>query len=523
MGLLEADDPGARYWGAETDELDSQTPFWPTHLLFVPEESFYGALPVRIPSATARYLDVYQVERGALDSRSASRVADGVASLERRLAATESRPNVESELVNVLRTFDAKLFFVRIPLLVLLLQIVGVVAYYLLVVSTMLVERQASEIATLRSRGASTAQLLAQYGVEAALLASLAVIIGPPLAATVISALGPTPAFSDLSGGEPLDVHLSRLSFALAGAGALLAFLAFMVPAWQATRQTVIGFKRGAARPRRAPLFLRYYLDVALVIVLALVFWRLRQQDELFEKPLFGEPQADPFLLTTPAVVMITAGIVFLRLFPLVLRLAAWAVARSRAVALLVGTRALARNPTHYSRLILMLMLATGVGMFGATFSATLDRSFDDRTRYEVGADVRASDLPRALQPGRLRLPRGDRGGPRRDRELRDPRVRIDHRRQQHRTRRRARRGAGLVRRGRVLPLRLRAAVARDDARAAGGERDRGPLHPATRRRPPARRLGEARRHPGGDGPRRGAAGRQRPARRRLARGGTAG
>ena len=43
-----------------------------------------------------------------------------------------------------------------------------------------------------------------------------------------------------------------------------------------------------------------------------------------------------------------------------------------------------------------MLMLATGVGMFGATFSATLDRSFDDRARYAVGADVRASDL-RAL------------------------------------------------------------------------------------------------------------------------------
>ena len=396
VGLLEANDLSERYWGASTDELDSQTPFWPTYRLFVPEESFFGAPATAIPSATARYLDIHQVERSGLDSRNAQQIASSLASLERRLGATETLLSVDTELVQVLRTFDDKLFFVRIPLFVLLLQIGGVVAYYLLVVSTMLVERQGAEIATLRSRGASTAQLLAQYGVEAAILASLAVVAGPPLAAVVISALGPTPAFSDLSGGEPLDVHLSRLSFALAGAGSLLAFLAFMVPAWQATRQTVVGFKRGAARPRRAPLFLRYYLDVAVVIVLALVFWRLRQEDELFEEPLFGEPQADPFLLTTPAVAMLTAGIVFLRLFPLVLQLAAWVVAQGQGVALLVGTRALARNPTHYSRLILMLMLATGVGMFGATFSATLDRSFDDRTRYTVGADVRAVD-PRAL------------------------------------------------------------------------------------------------------------------------------
>ena len=396
VGLLEANDLSERYWGARTDELDSRTASWPTYLLFVPEESFFGAPATAIASTTARYLDIYQVEREELDSRNAQQIAGSLASLERRLGATETQLRVDTELVQVLRTFDDKLFFVRIPLFVLLLQIGGVVAYYLLVVSTMLVERQGAEIATLRSRGASTAQLLAQYGVEAAILASIAVVAGPPLAAVMISALGPTPAFSDLSGGEPLDVHLSRLSFALAGAGSLLAFLAFMVPAWQATRQTVVGFKRGAARPRRAPLFLRYYLDVAVVIVLALVFWRLRQEDELFEEPLFGDPQADPFLLTTPSVAMLTAGIVFLRLFPLVLQLAAWVVAQGRGVALLVGTRALARNPTHYSRLILMLMLATGVGMFGATFSATLDRSFDDRTRYAVGADVRAFE-PRAL------------------------------------------------------------------------------------------------------------------------------
>jgi hypothetical protein len=393
VGMLEAKDPSARYWGARADVLDSRTEFWPTYMLFVSEETFLGALPAAVPSLTARYLHIYQVELGGLDSRNAQSVADSLASLEQRLVANEPLTTVKTDLIAVLRTFDDKLFFVRIPLFVLLLQIGGVAAYYLLVVSTMLIERQAAEIATLRSRGASTAQLLAQYGVEAAILASLAVLFGPPLAAFVISALGSTPAFSALSGGGPLDIHLSRLSFALAGAGALLAFLSFMVPAWQATRQTVVGFKQSAARPRRASFILRYYLDVAFVIVFALVFWRLRQGDGLFEEPLFGEPQADPLLLATPTVAMLTVGIVFLRLFPLVLQLVAWIVARGRGVALLVGTRALARNPTHYSRLILMLMFATGVGMFGATFSATLDRSFEDRTSYAVGADVRARDF----------------------------------------------------------------------------------------------------------------------------------
>ena len=396
VGLIAANNLDDRYWGGRTDLLDAQTASWPTYTLFVSQEGFFGAPARALPSMTARYVDVYQVDRAQLDSRNAPSVAAALERLEVRLGATENLLRVESDLVEVLEEFDDKLFFVRIPLFVLLLQIGGVVAYYLLVVSTMLLERQAEEIATLRSRGATTAQLLVQYGFEGALLAILAVATGPPIAATAIAALGPTPAFADLSGGAPLDVHLSGLSFLLAGGGALLAFGSFMVPAWQATRQTVVGFKHDQARPRRSPLFLRYYLDVALVVLLAMVFWRLRREDSLFDEPLFGDPHADPFLLATPAVAMLTAGIVFLRLFPLALRLVAWVVARSRGVWLLVGTRALARNPTHYSRLILMLMLATGVGMFGATFSATLDRSYDDRTRYAVGADARATDL-RAL------------------------------------------------------------------------------------------------------------------------------
>src|SRR5690606_35575837 len=104
---------------------------------------------------------------------------------------------------------------------------------------------------------------------------------GPPIAAGVISALAPTPAFDALSGGGARDVHISRQSYLLAAGGAFIAFAALMIPAWRATRTTVVEFKRSTARPRPTPLFLRYYLDVALVLVLALIFWRLSQQEDL--------------------------------------------------------------------------------------------------------------------------------------------------------------------------------------------------------------------------------------------------
>ena len=393
VGIIEALDPGDRYWSGDPNAIDAPARSWETYLVHIPESTFFGLLPARFPQIVADYNGYYEVDLETVDARNAVPIADALAGLARNLNATEERTSSRTELIEVLRTFDEKLFFTRIPLFVLLLQIGGIVAYYLVMVSTMLTERQTAEIATLRSRGATTGQLLAQYGIEGVILAAVALVTGPPIAAAVISALGPTPAFAALSDGGPLEVRISVQSFVLAGIGALIAFGALVIPAWFATRTTVVEFKRSSARPKPTPAFLRYYLDVALVLVVALVFWRLSQQDQLFTESLFGETQADPFLLATPAVFMVTVGIVFLRIFPLLLGMIGWLVGWTRSVAAVVSVRSLVRNPTHYTRLVLLLMFATGVGTFGATFSATLDRSYTERADYEVGADVRALDL----------------------------------------------------------------------------------------------------------------------------------
>ena len=60
----------------------------------------------------------------------------------------------------------------------------------------------------------------------------------------------------------------------------------------------------------------------------------------------------------------------------------------------------LVRNPTHYSRLVLLLMLATAVGMFAASFGATLDRSYADRAAYQSGSQLRVSEIRRTPANG---------------------------------------------------------------------------------------------------------------------------
>ncbi|MDG1840353.1 MAG: FtsX-like permease family protein, partial [Dehalococcoidia bacterium] len=391
-GIAKTIDTTDRYWGQTNFvRLDGKERAWDTYLLWIPEVSAYGTLLDLSPTITADYRNTYQLEPERLNSRNSLLVSSGLDRLEPDLASTETRLTIRTDLPNLLRTYDQKLFFTRIPLLVLLLQVGGIVAYYLITVSTMLVDRQSAEIATLRSRGATTRQLLTQYAAEGGILAAIAIGLGPLVAATIISALGPTPAFSAISDGGRLEVHISMAAYVLACIGALIAFLALMVPAWRATRNTVVEYKKSQARPDKPPLFIRLYLDVAFMIVLALVYWRVSREGDLLAERFFGgQQELDPLLLATPAVFMVTVGVVFLRLFPPTLRLISWLVGWTRSVALLIGMRSLVRNPGNYSRLVLLLMFATGVGMFGATFSATLDRSYTERAEYAAGSSLRA-------------------------------------------------------------------------------------------------------------------------------------
>ncbi len=404
VGLIEPNDLSEEYWLGQTDFFELPAGRWTTLPLFVPEETFF-AVTAYLPTMTSDFSSFIYVDTGRIDASNADNVRTSIDSLERRLSSNVERSSIATDLPEVLGSFKEKLFFTRIPLLVLVLQVSGIVLYYLFMVSTMLVERQSGEIALLKSRGATTAQVMQIYAVEGAMIVIAALVVGPPLAAGVVSLLGKTPPFHDLSGGSYLEVHLSAAAYGWALSGAVLALAALLWPAYQATRRTVVQYKSASSRPPKESPFTRYYLDLAFVGAAGILFLQLNRRGSLVTEKLFGEQTADPILLLTPAFFILTVGIFFLRLFPLVLRIVAWAVARAQGAAIIVGMWQLVRNPVHYSRLVLLLMLATAVGMFAASFGSTLDRSYEDRAQYEAGAPLRVTQTRKVEAPGPAAVP----------------------------------------------------------------------------------------------------------------------
>ena len=392
-GLIEPEAPAEEYWFGGADRLVVDTTRWPTYVLVIDEAAFANTIAPYLPNIDGTFETYGFVDTGRIDSRNAEEVELRLNALSDALRRELPLTSLDTELADTIASYRDKLFFTRLPLFALMLLIVGIALYYLVLVVTMLVERQAGEIALLKSRGAGIGQIMTVYLVEGLALTVFAVVLGPLLAAGAIRLLGPTPPFEELSDGQLLDVTLTPAAFGMAFLGAVLALAALLWPAYRAAIGGIISYKLRLARPPQQPLFLRYYLDLALVGVGAFLFYQLRQRGSLVTERLFDDLSADPLLLVSPALFMLMIALVFLRLFPLILRGVAWLLRGLGGATVLLGLWRMVRSPLHYSRLILLLLLATSVGMFAAGFGATLDRSFEDRAAYEAGAGGRVTGI----------------------------------------------------------------------------------------------------------------------------------
>jgi hypothetical protein len=392
VGIIEPIDLADPFWFGQ-DRFQVTTTSWPSYPFWVEEEAVTGILVEYLPRIGGSFEVFGFVDIGRINSRNASDTEARLRGLQFSVREQVARTSVETVLPDTISTYREKLFFTRLPLFALMVQIVGIALYYLVMVSNMLVERQAGEIALLKSRGASTRQVMGVYLIEGLFLCGVGVIAGPLLAAAAITFLGYTPAFEGLSGGSALDVNLSTMAFLLALLGVILALGALLLPAYRATRNSIVHYKQSLARPPGQTLFLKYYLDLVVVGIAAYAFYQLRQRGSLVTERLFGDLSADPLLLVTPTLFMLMIALVFLRVFPLVLHVASWAGRGLNGVTIPLGLWHLVRSPLHYSRLILLLLLATAVGMFAAGFRATLERSYDDRASYEAAAPARLAGI----------------------------------------------------------------------------------------------------------------------------------
>ncbi|HEU5199767.1 MAG TPA: FtsX-like permease family protein, partial [Ktedonobacterales bacterium] len=293
-----------------------------------------------------------------------------------------------------------------VPITALLILILSLVLFLVTTMSVALVERQTAVIATLRSRGATRRHVFGAFVAQGIGLGLLALVFGPFLALLLVDLLVhlllPASALSSLNvlGSNPLLEALSVGWFALAAV--ICAVLAVIMAVRQATKMDVLAFRRESARATRRPFWRRLNLDIIGIVLLCLGYggYLYLSQPVLAGQLGTGLLAIRGFMaLVAPFLASAVCFTLFLRLYPLCLRLGSRLAARNRKAPPVLALAQMERAPRPASRIILLLSLIISTTMFILTYTATEQQRTIDAANFAVGADFSG---PSAANPHHL-------------------------------------------------------------------------------------------------------------------------
>ncbi|MBN2047615.1 MAG: ABC transporter permease [Anaerolineaceae bacterium] len=294
-----------------------------------------------------------------------------------------------------LQAYDEESRILTLYLLVICAPIIALVLIFIGMVSKIEVESRLNEIAILRSRGATSWQVILIEAIEALVLGLGAALIGIPLALGVVRLLGNTRSFLDFSlVGEPLRLQMNMLGIYTAVILVTVTVATQILPAIRASRHTITSYKQEQARLIEKPWWQRFYLDILLIaiVIYGMVMLKDISSNTEFFQNINQNSMMFSLLYLLPILLSIAVSLLFLRVLPMILAVISWVVGKTRNVDLLMAARALHRMPNAYQMPLMLLIITVSLAVFTTTLAGTFDRHLHDQTFYSIGSELRFID-----------------------------------------------------------------------------------------------------------------------------------
>jgi hypothetical protein len=395
-GIVEVSDPADPAWGGDRLVLDGavQPGSFPLRgPLFVSREAL---LQHADTGATLGWRALLAFERLAPDDVGSLRAgAAGLeASLEARLG-TSGPSTVTTSLPDILDAAGAGILAGQSGTVIIALQLLVMAAYALVLLASLVVDQRRATTELEAARGARAASLLGVAALEGVLIAVPAVLLGLMLAVPLTALL------AEAHGGAAAPVpRLTTTAVLLALAAGAVAVGAMALPTL-ASLGPVTRLRGAVAARGTRGLAERTGIDIALLVLTCLALWQLRENGTPIARAAGGGRAVDPLLAVAPAIGLLAGGFLALRAGPLI---GSWLERPAGGIPGAVpslATRGIARRSLDVGRAAFLLVVATGIILFSASYARTWEQSQRDQIAAALPAELvgRAATGPEAPAP----------------------------------------------------------------------------------------------------------------------------
>lgn len=296
---------------------------------------------------------------------------------------------------DVLEEYASKAASLKYILLMLDIPVILMLIFYLFMVSQLNIESERNEIAMLKSRGASSWQILRIYAYETLILGAVSAIIGPFVGLGLCNILGVSNGFLEFVNRPALHAKLSLTAFGYALAAVGVFFVTTLIPIIPASRVSIVMHKQSKAHAQKKPFWQRSFLDVICVVLpIAWLWWYNRLNDNLVSQGIVDTSSTmNPLMFAASTVFILGAALLCVRIYPYFIRLV-YAIGRKHwSPAAYISLNNIGRSSTGREKFIMIfLILTVALGIFSANTARAINRNTEDRIRYNLGADAVISE-----------------------------------------------------------------------------------------------------------------------------------
>lgn len=280
--------------------------------------------------------------------------------------------------------------------------VIIILCLYLFMVSSLIIDREKNEISLLASRGASRLQVVFEYFIEGAILGFVTLIVGPFIGLFMTKILGASNGFLEFVDRKPLDVTIRFDCYFYVLLAIAVFIVTLLIPAYNANKTSIVDHKRKQGRRSGRTIWQKFYLDFLLIGISAYEYFYGFKD---IQSASSGGMQLSPVLLITPIIFIIGISLLFLRIYPYIIKVIYWLGKKVWPPSIYAALTQVGRATNSYGFLMVFLMLTISVGLFSATTARTINSNITDNIMYTNGADITIQNTwdmrnpPNPIQP----------------------------------------------------------------------------------------------------------------------------
>lgn len=297
---------------------------------------------------------------------------------------------IESPILSIMDPYFEREQRLRTMLWSLNVPVMIMLGFYLFMVANLITSRQKTEIAVFRSRGASRTQIMMTFIAEGVLLGSIALLVGPQLGMLLTQMLGASNGFLEFVQRSTLQVSMTMEAYRYAFIAVVLSLVMTLIPAFMATRSSIVDHKRQTARAQEKSIWHKYFFDIILLVISVYGLFNFHQtMEEMLTLGIDSSSlRVDPMLFLIPALFILGMGLFILRVYPLFISLVYRLGRKWWSPSLYSTLIQVSRSSKQYQFIMVFLTITMATGLFSASAARTLNQNLEDQILYAHGADL---------------------------------------------------------------------------------------------------------------------------------------